>query len=145
MVILNLTRETIPARNAHYAIGFSERLTGLIGKYFSPEMDAMVFSRCSAIHTFFMKYPIDVIFTDEKYEVIQTVSSFPAWRPWLFCKNAFYTIELPAGSIESSGTRAGDQLDLAGALSPETMRQWLGKKLPQVGQRETCPCNPEGK
>ena len=138
MVILNLTRRTVPARNAHPASGFAERLTGLIGKRFSADMDGMVFDRCNAIHTFFMRYPIDVIFADEQYKVLKTVAAFPVWRPCLSCRGAYYVIELPAGVLAATGTAAGDQLDLTGALSPETLRHWRGGKLPSVPHRETC-------
>ena len=137
MVILNLTRETMPARNAHPATGFWERLAGLIGKRFSSEFDGMVFDRCNAIHTFFMRYPIDVIFADSHYKVLKTSAAFPPWRPCLACGGAYYVIELPAGTLAATGTEAGDQLDLTGALSPETMKRWLGGKLPHVRQ-ETC-------
>ena len=143
MVILNLTRETIPARNAHAAAGFAERLSGLIGKRFSPELDGMVFDRCNAIHTFFMRYPIDVIFADSRYKVLKAVPAFPPWRPFLACRGAFYVIELPAGTLAATGTEEGDQLDLTGALSPETMKHWISGKLPQVRQRETCSVKTE--
>ena len=143
MVILNLTKQTVPARSAHYAAGFGERLSGLIGKRFSASLDGMVFDRCNAIHTFFMRYPIDVIFADEKYRVLKTVPAFPPWRPFLACRNAFYVIELPAGTLESTATAVGDQLDLTGALSPETLKDWLRGKIPQVKQRETCSSESE--
>ena len=45
---------------------------------------------------------------------------------------------MPAGTIESTATEPGDQLDLTGALSPETLKQWLEKKLPKVARPETC-------
>ena len=138
MVILNLTRQSVPARNARYASSFGARLSGLIGKRFSPVLDGMVFDRCNAIHTFFMRYPIDVVFADEKYRVLKTVPAFPPWRPFLACKKAFYVIELPAGTLESTATAVGDQLDLTGALSPETLKQWLEKKFPKVTRPETC-------
>ena len=138
MVILNLTRQSIPARNAFYASRFGDRLSGLISKRFSSAMDGMVFDRCNAIHTFFMRYPIDVIFADEKYQVLKTIPAFPPWRPFLACKKACYVIELPAGTLESTATEVGDQLDLTGALSPETLKQWLEKKLPKVTRPETC-------
>ncbi|MBQ9336126.1 MAG: DUF192 domain-containing protein [Lentisphaeria bacterium] len=143
MVILNLTRESVPARNAHPAAGFGERLAGLIGKRFSAEMDGMVFDRCNAIHTFFMRYPIDVIFADRQYKVLKAVSAFPPWRPCLACRDAYYVIELPAGTLEATDTREGDQLDLTGALSPETIKNWLGRKLPRVRKRETCSVKSE--
>lgn len=138
MVILNLTRQSVPARNARHAASFGDRLAGLIGKKFSPDLDGMVFDRCNAIHSFFMHFPIDVIFADEKYRVLKTVRSFPPWRPFLACRKAFYVIELPSGVIDSTATAIGDQLDLTGALSPETMKQWLKDKIPQVRTRETC-------
>lgn len=138
MVILNLTKQSAPARNARYASSFGDRLAGLIGKRFSSAMDGMVFDRCNAIHTFFMGYPIDVIFADEKYQVLKTVPAFPAWRPFLSCRKAYYVIELPAGTLEMTDTTVGDQLDLTGALSPETLKQWLQKKLPKVTRPETC-------
>ncbi|MBO4632889.1 MAG: DUF192 domain-containing protein [Lentisphaeria bacterium] len=138
MVILNLTRQSVLARNAKHASGFGERLNGLIGKRFSAAMDGMVFDRCNAIHTCFMKYPIDVIFADEQYRVLKTAESFPPWHPFLGCKKAYYVIELPAGSLVSTLTSAGDLLDLTGALSPETVKQWLGKKIPLLPKRETC-------
>ena len=143
MVILNLTRQSVPARNARYASSFGARLSGLIGKRFSPALDGMVFDRCNAIHTFFMRYPIDVIFADEKYRVLKTVPAFPPWRPFLACKNAFYVIELPAGTLDSTATAPGDQLDMTGALSPETLKDWLRGKIPQVKQRETCSSESE--
>ena len=143
MVILNLTRQSVPARNARYASSFGARLSGLIGKRFSPVLDGMVFDRCNAIHTFFMRYPIDVVFADEKYRVLKTVPAFPPWRPFLACKKAFYVIELPAGTLESTATAPGDQLDLTGALSPETLKDWLRGKIPQVKQRETCSSEAE--
>ena len=143
MVILNLTRQSVPARNARYASSFGARLSGLIGKRFSPALDGMVFDRCNAIHTFFMRYPIDVIFADEKYRILKTVPAFPPWHPFLACKKAFYVIELPAGTLESTATAVGDQLDLTGALSPETLKDWLRGKIPQVKQRETCSSESE--
>ena len=47
-------------------------------------------------------------------------------------------MRMPAGTIESTATEPGDQLDLTGALSPETLKQWLEKKLPKVTRPETC-------
>ena len=138
MVILNLTRQSVLARNAKCAAGFRERLNGLIGKRFSVSMDGMVFDRCNAVHTCFMKFPIDVIFADEQYHVLKTAAAFPPWRLCLICRKAYYVIELPAGCLEATATAAGDQLDLTGALSPETLKQWLGKKIPLFPKREAC-------
>lgn len=139
MVILNLTRQSVLARNAFPAAGFRDRLRGLIGRKFSGSMDGMVFGRCNAIHTFFMRYPIDVIFAGEKYRVLKAVPAFPPWRPFLACPKACYVIELPAGTLASSGTETGDQLDLTGALSQEAFKRFPCGKLLEVRQTESCP------
>ena len=139
MVVLNLTRQSVLAGNAHPAAGFGDRLRGLIGRKFTGSMDAMVFDRCNAIHTLFMRYPIDVIFAGEKYRVLKAVPAFPPWRPFLFCPDSYYVIELPAGTLASSGTETGDQLDLTGALSHEALKRFPGGKLLEVRQTETCP------
>ena len=80
MVILNLTKQSVPARNARYASSFGDRLAGLIGKRFSSAMDGMVFDRCNAIHTFFMRYPIDAHFLDRNGNVVKVVRNIRPWR-----------------------------------------------------------------
>jgi hypothetical protein len=65
---------------------------------------------CEAIHTFFMKFAIDVVFIDKKKRVRKTV---PGLRPWRIaaCLPAYSVLELPVGVIRSTGTMPGDQLE----------------------------------
>jgi uncharacterized membrane protein (UPF0127 family) len=65
---------------------------------------------CEAIHTFFMKFAIDVVYIDRKKRVRKTVSALVPWR-MSACLPAHSVIELPAGTIEATGTKAGDQLE----------------------------------
>lgn len=117
-MILNLTQKTILAHTPRRARGFSERLFGMIGRKFT-DFDAMVFDRCNAIHTCFMSGSIDVVFVSKSVEVLKTVQKLSPWRPFVYCKNAFYVIELPPGTISCTGTEKGDRLDLACVLKPE--------------------------
>ena len=64
---------------------------------------------CPMIHTFFMKFAIDVIYVDRKLRVKKIVRAIPPWRLSL-CLSAHSVIELAPGSIDSSGTQPGDQL-----------------------------------
>ena len=109
MEILNLTKGTVCVRQTYKAERFQERLIGMIGKKFT-HFDGMVFDRCNAVHTFFMKMPIDILFVSREGKVLKSVEKFPSWRPFLYCKNSFYVIELPCGAIARSGTEKGDQL-----------------------------------
>ncbi len=65
---------------------------------------------CEAIHTFFMKFAIDVVYIDRKKRVRKTVAGLVPWR-MSGCLPAHSVIELPVGVIEATGTSRGDQLE----------------------------------
>ena len=64
----------------------------------------------SAIHMFFVKFPLDIIFADTNKEVVDTVSINP-WKMYTPKKPARYVIEMEKGTISSSRTEIGDKLD----------------------------------
>jgi uncharacterized membrane protein (UPF0127 family) len=65
---------------------------------------------CEGIHTFFMKFAIDVIYIDRKNRVRKVVQAIRPWRV-SFCLPAHSVIELPPGTIEETGTVRGDLLE----------------------------------
>lgn len=64
----------------------------------------------SAIHMFFVRFPLDIIFADSDKKVVDVVSIDP-WKTYTPKKPAKYVIEMKKGTIESSGTEIGDELD----------------------------------
>jgi len=66
---------------------------------------------CEAVHTFFMQFPIDLIYLDRKYRVKKTKAAVPAWR-LSACLSAHSVLELPAGAIQQTCTQEGDILEL---------------------------------
>lgn len=58
-----------------------QRMKGLIGCDDLPPGRGMLIERCNAIHTFFMKFPIDAVFFDGKGNVVKTVRNI---KPWTF-------------------------------------------------------------
>jgi len=57
-----------------------------------------------------MSFDLDVLFLDEKGRVMEL---FPSLRPWKRTRRiigARYVLEVPVGTIETSGTQAGDEL-----------------------------------
>lgn len=109
MKILNVTKGTVCVQKLYKACHFSDRLRGMIGRDFS-DFDGMLFDRCNAIHTFFMKIPLDILFVSGEGRVLKRVVNFPVWKPFLYCKNSFYVIELPSGSSLRSRTEESDLL-----------------------------------
>jgi uncharacterized membrane protein (UPF0127 family) len=67
---------------------------------------------CESIHTFFMRFPIDVIYLDRHHRVKKVRSAVLPWR-FSACFSAHSVIELPAGTVLDRQTRAGDQLEFS--------------------------------
>lgn len=67
-----------------------------------PYEEALLLDNCSAMHTFFMRFPIDVIFLDKDENIIKIHHSLRPWR-LCFCAGAYYVIELPAGKASLNG------------------------------------------
>ena len=66
---------------------------------------------CEAVHTFFMKFPIDLIYLDRRHRVKKVRDSVPAWRI-SGCLAAHSVLELPAGTIRKTRTERGDILEM---------------------------------
>jgi uncharacterized protein len=88
------------------------RRRGLLGREGLPQSSALLLVPCQAIHTWFMRFPIDVLFVDRGGRVLKTC---PDVRPWKIraCPAATGVVELPAGVIERTETRVGDAIDLS--------------------------------
>jgi uncharacterized membrane protein (UPF0127 family) len=107
----NLSRGTSLGEAIETARSGSERKKGLLGRSGLEHGGGMWIVPCEGIHTFFMKFAIDVIFIDRKKKVRKTVGALGPWRMSL-CLRAHSVLELPVGVIEASGTRPGDQLEI---------------------------------
>lgn len=65
---------------------------------------------CNSIHTFFMRIPIDVLFLDADGVIIKQLPALPPWRASAVYLKARSVLELPAGTLQASGTQEGDRL-----------------------------------
>jgi hypothetical protein len=72
--------------------------------------------RGSAIHMFFMRIPLDLIFLDEAKIVVDTVTLKP-WQTYTPRAPARYVIEFKTGVINNSSTEIGDELDFTCELA----------------------------
>jgi uncharacterized membrane protein (UPF0127 family) len=88
------------------------RLRGLLGRTGLTAGEGLLIRPTSAIHTWFMRFPIDVVFLDRAGSVVKVVSGL---RPWRFAgsRRARSALELRAGEAEARGIRPGDRLSLA--------------------------------
>ena len=111
IAIFNVTRNTQIASSAEVAGSGMKRSKGLLGRKGLERGEGMWIVPCEAIHTFFMKFPIDLIYLDRKHRVKKTRTAVPAWRISA-CLRAHSVVELPAGTVNASRTERGDLLKI---------------------------------
>ncbi len=107
--VANETRNTTIGRDVLLANSSEERRTGLLKQDSLAQGTGLWINPCEGIHTFFMRFAIDVIFLDKQNRVRKIR---PALRPWRLsaCITAKSVLELPAGTAQQTGTEVGDQL-----------------------------------
>ncbi len=69
---------------AKVARTFAERSRGLIGARGLPPGQGLLIEKCSAIHTFFMSFPIDAYFLDGENRLVKAVRGIRPWRPFVW-------------------------------------------------------------
>ena len=88
------------------------RLKGLLGRSRLLSGEGLLIRPTSAIHTCFMRFPIDAVFLDRDLVVVKVVSDL---RPWRLAarRGAKSVLELAAGESARRGIRAGERLRLS--------------------------------
>ena len=110
--LINERTGDIVAHQLLAAFDSKTRRTGLLEHGSLPAGTAMIIAPTNAIHTFFMKFAIDVLFVAKDGVVVKTRHALPPWRmsaAW----RAHAAIELCAGALQRSPVRAGDRLSVA--------------------------------
>jgi uncharacterized membrane protein (UPF0127 family) len=86
------------------------RLRGLLGRDALPPGHALWLIPCAGVHTFFMRFAIDVLFLDRDCAVVRAVPGLVPWRATRVYPRAHSTLELPAGALSGLDLRVGDRL-----------------------------------
>jgi uncharacterized protein len=112
MKITNVTKGVILAEKAVIAGTFFTRIRGLLGRKDFNIGEALVIKPCNSIHTFFMRFPIDVLFSDKNNKIIAVIPALAAFRVSRVYFNAAYVVELAAGALKAAPTNIGDILEI---------------------------------
>lgn len=112
MKVVNITRDALLADKASLASTFLKRLIGLLNRSSLNKGEALILQPSNSIHSFFMRFSIDVIFLDKHKRVIKTISPFEPYHLTKVYFNAVFTIELPVGIIETTATKEGDIISI---------------------------------
>lgn len=92
------------------------RAIGLLGSQKLSEGSGLLLNPCTMVHMFFMTYPIDVVFCNDKLEVIKINHNLKPWRCSSYVPRARFALELADGAAEKADIKIGDKLNF-GALT----------------------------
>jgi hypothetical protein len=107
--VRNETRDTLLAESADVANDSRSRRKGLLGRDGLAPGEGIWIVPCESVHTWGMRFPIDVVYLDRKKRVRKLRQGMTPWRISL-CLLAHSVLEFPAGTIARTATRPGDQL-----------------------------------
>jgi uncharacterized membrane protein (UPF0127 family) len=85
---------------------------GLLGKNHLPEGEGLIIRPCNSVVSFFMRFPIDVLFVDGNGKVAHMIHTMRPWRTSKVVRGSKYVTELPAGVLQAAGTEIGDQIEI---------------------------------
>ena len=114
VVILNRSKDTNLGEH-DLADSFISRFLGLMFKKdlergLILKLPSSRSRRGSAIHMFFMRFPLDIIFADAEKKIVDMVSIEP-WKTYTPKAPAKYVIEMKKGTINKFDLEIGDELD----------------------------------
>jgi uncharacterized protein len=86
------------------------RMRGLLGRRSLPAGEGLLIRPAPSIHTFFMRFPIDVVFLSRAGEVLKVSADVGPWRA-RSCRGAYAVLELATGEAKRRGVAVGDQIE----------------------------------
>jgi uncharacterized protein len=98
---------------------FMSRLRGLLGRSELPRDEGLLIIPCGSVHTWFMRFPIDVVFLDRDLRVVGVAADVRPWR-MRWRRGGKRVLELAAGEAAARGVGVGDRLALADGVGAPT-------------------------
>ena len=93
-----------------------ERAIGLLGHSHLEAGEALWIKPCNGVHTWFMRFSIDVIAMDATGVIVDAVSALKPWRMRLPKPGAYSVLELPAGTLLNVPAKLGQRIQITGVL-----------------------------
>ena len=86
------------------------RLRGLLGRPMLADGEGLLIEPCGSVHTFGMRYRVDLVYLDRENRVVDICANLGPWRTHRARARARKTLELAAGGIEKFNPLIGEQL-----------------------------------
>ena len=110
-VLVNARTKAVLATDLELAADSKTRTRGLLGRRGLPEGSVMILAPCNGIHTFFMRFTIDVLFVDRQGKVLKVCRALRPWRIG-FSLRAFAALEFATQPERRPDVAQGDRLEI---------------------------------
>ena len=112
MNIYNSSNNNLIAADVKVAQNFITRSIGLLSKTSLSANEGLIIKPCCSVHTFFMRFDIDVLFVNRKNQIVAVHENVKPYRILPIHPTSFYVIELAAGSASAKNIIKGDLITL---------------------------------
>src|SRR5262245_9788637 len=112
LVARNLDTGELVATRVTVATRMIERGIGLLNRQGLEPGEGLLITPCRGVHTWGMRFPIDVIALDASGVVVDAVASLGPWRIRLPRRGGDRVLELPEGSLLRTNTQPGHRIAL---------------------------------
>ena len=111
LTLMNARTRCAVADEVEVALSRKARRKGLLGRTALAPFSALVLAPCTAVHTMFMRFAIDLVFVDADGRALRVVRNLAPWRAAI-APLSHAVIELAAGTLASREVAVGDPLYL---------------------------------
>jgi uncharacterized protein len=108
-LVRNVTRGTVVGNYVERAETSAERRKGLLGRTELAAGAGLLIAPCESVHSFGMKFAIDVVYLGKDWVVKKIRRGMKPWRISL-CLQAWAVLELPVAGAD--GIQVGDRLEM---------------------------------
>jgi uncharacterized membrane protein (UPF0127 family) len=109
---INVTTGQIIAQKVKIAQDYKSRSVGLLNRESLGDDEGLLIRPCNSIHTFFMKFPIDVVFLDKIGNVVSVRLRLMPWRMAWAIVRGFMVLELKSGKLNKVAVTAGNAIKI---------------------------------
>jgi len=95
--IIRQADNAVIAKPCFVADNFLDRFLGLMGEESLSAGSGLLITSCNSVHTFFMRFPIDLVYLNSKGTVLSVNKNMKPWRVGFPVFGACSVFELPAG------------------------------------------------
>lgn len=108
--LINQSKNVLLSSDLQKAFSLMARTKGLLGRESMEHHSALWIKPCSSIHTYFMKFAIDVVFVDKNLKVTSVRQNVSPWKLLFSTLRSDSVFEFASGVITTDKVQVGDQL-----------------------------------